>query len=90
MVVEEIVNVTANTFVGDLVVEVGKLGLLLNALGVVIVLWIGFQIVALIVNRKKRKAVYRMEGRLDRIENKLNRIENKLDKSLKGKKYREF
>jgi hypothetical protein len=76
MVVEEIVNATADTLVGDLVVEVGKLGLLLNALGVVIILWIGFQIVTLIVNRKRRKALYRMERRLDK-------IEKKLDKALK-------
>lgn len=79
MVVEEIVNVTADTLVGDLVVEVGKIGLLLNALGVIIVLWIAFQVVTLVMNRKRRKTLYR-------IERKLGVLEGKIDKILKKRK----
>ncbi len=74
MVVDEIVNVTADTIVGDLVVEVGKLGLLLNTLGVIIVLWVGFQIVNFIINRKRIRLIEKMEKRVDRIENKLDTL----------------
>jgi hypothetical protein len=78
MAIEEVVNVSADA--GSLIlVELGKVGLWLQALGVVIVLWLVFQIVALIVRRKNR-------FRLKEIESRLDRIEKKLDKVLKGRK----
>jgi len=78
MVVDEVVNVTSNTLLGDLVVELGKFGLLLQTLGIVIILWIAFQIIALIINRKNRE-------RIKKIESNLNNIEKKLDRVLKKK-----
>ncbi len=57
----------------NLLIEVGKLGSWIQALGLVVVLWIVFEVVALIVNRKKRKALYRIKEDLARIESKLDR-----------------
>jgi len=76
MVVEEVVNVSTSALSG-IVSSVGRIGLWLQALGVVVILWIIFQIVTLIMNRKKRKAIYRIEEKLDLLNKKLDRILNK-------------
>ena len=78
MVVDEVVNATTNTVIGDVVVELGKFGLLLQTLGMVIILWIVFQIVIFTIERRKR-------NRLKRIEERLSNIEKKLDRVLKKK-----
>jgi len=62
------------------VIEIGKIALWLQALGIVIVLWLVFQTIALIVNRKRRKALYRMHDDIIRIEKKINKIERILTK----------
>ncbi len=69
MVVEEVAS--------NLLIELGKIGLWVQAIGLVITLWIVFQLIALIVNRKKRKALYRIEERLTRIEKKIDGIVKK-------------
>ena len=78
MVAGEVINVSTDAL-GGLISEVGKVGLWLQAIGIVIVLWIIFQIITLVVNRKKRKALYR-------IENKLKTLERKIDLLLKTKR----
>ena len=75
-VIEEIAN-GSDGILSNLVLEVGQIGLWIQGIGLIIILWLVFQIVALIVNRKRRKALYR-------IEEKLQRVEKKLDKVLKG------
>ena len=53
MAVDSVAN-TSSDLVSELIADLGRIGLWLQALGVVIVLWLIFQIIALIVNRKKR------------------------------------
>ncbi len=66
MAVEEVV--------GNLVTELGKIGLWVQALGLIIIFWIIFQIVNLIVNRKKRKTLYGIREDLKRIEGKIDKL----------------
>ena len=64
--------------VKKLVQEIGEIGLWIQAIGLVIILWIIFEIILLINNRVKRKQLYK-------IENKLQILEKKIDKLLKEK-----
>lgn len=64
---EEIVNLLA---------KIGTLGSWLQAIGIVILLTIIFQIITFILNKKKLKE-------LEKIRENLSRVENKLDKILK-------
>lgn len=69
-----------NMVVGDvsdipgIILELGKLGLLLQALGVVVIAWIIFQIISLIINRKRMKEIYTIKKDMKRIEGKIDKI----------------
>ncbi len=76
MVMVEVINKSADVL-GSVVSEVGRIGLVLQALGVIVILWIVFELIALIVNRKKRKALYSIKQDLIRIEGKLDRVLDK-------------
>lgn len=67
MVVEE---------VGTIIVALGKIGLWIQALGIVVVLWIVFQLVNFFINRRRMKEIYT-------IKDDMRRMEGKLDKLLK-------
>jgi purine-cytosine permease-like protein len=69
MVVEE---------VGTVIVALGKIGLWIQALGIVVVLWIIFQLINFFINRRRMKEIYT-------IKDDMKRMENKLDKLLKKK-----
>lgn len=62
----------------ELIRVLGSLGLWLQAIGGVIVLWLAFQVIAWVLNRKRLK-------RLDSLTARLDTIEKKLDKALKKK-----
>lgn len=79
MVVEEVANVSTEV-VAELISKVGGIVLWLQAIGVIVLLWIIFQIINLIVNRKKRKAIYKIREDVLRIEKKIDRIEKKFKK----------
>lgn len=72
---EEIINVTAES-VENLLTSVGDLALWLQTLGLVIALWIGFEIFTLILQFKRKRS-------LKDIQDKLSRLERKIDKLLK-------
>ena len=72
---EEIPNLAPDT-IADLIIQLGNIGKWVQAVGLVIILWIIFQIIILINNRIRRKQLYKIEERL-------NNIEKKLDKALK-------
>ena len=57
-----------------IILELGKLGLLLQALGVVVIAWIIFQIISLIINRKRMKEIYTIKKDMKRIEGKIDKI----------------
>ena len=84
--VDAVVNATSGTIIGNLVFELGRIGKWIQALGLLIILWLGFQIIALIVNRKNRKRIKKIIFRFDEIDARLKRIEGKLNKLGKGKK----
>ncbi len=65
----DVVNATK-----DLVYELGKVGLWVQAIGLLVIFWLIFQIIVLIVNRKKRKALYSIKDDLERIEKKIDKI----------------
>jgi uncharacterized membrane protein len=73
MAIEEVTNVST-TALANLIKEIGQIGLWIQALGLVIVLWLIFQIIAVINNRIKRKKLYTIEQRLENIEKKINKI----------------
>jgi purine-cytosine permease-like protein len=77
MPIEEVVNESTSVLT-DVFLEVGRIGLWLQALGIVIVAWIAIQIITLYFNRKRRLTMYA-------IRDDLKRVERKLDKVLKKK-----
>mgnify|MGYP001569013975 CR=1 FL=1 len=74
MVVEEVINATDGTLIGGLIVEVGKLGILIQTLGILVVLWILFAVVTMYFNRKRRKLLEGIDSRLRDVEGKLDRV----------------
>ena len=67
MVLEEIA-------LAELASSLGKIGLWIQAVGLVIILWLIFEIIILINNRIRRKQLYIIEDRLKRIENKIDKL----------------
>lgn len=63
----------------EVIAEIGSIGRWIEAIGVVIFLWIGFQLFNLFLNWRRKK-------KLTTIRDDLERIENKLDRVLKDKK----
>jgi uncharacterized membrane protein len=70
-------NITDINIVTNLITEIGKIGKLIQALGLVIILWLIFQIISLINNRIRRKKLNSIEEQLNRIEKKLKKIYKK-------------
>jgi len=64
--------------VGEVIAEIGQIGLWLQALGIVIVLAIVFQIISFIYNRRRMKQIHQ-------IRKDMRRIESKIDKLVKRK-----
>ena len=57
--------------------SLGQIALYLSAVGIIILIWLIVQVVNLIMNRKKRKALYEIRDRLDRVEKKIDRLGRK-------------
>ena len=60
---EEVVN---------LLTQVGEIGQWLQAIGLIIVLWIIFQIVSFIINRKNRNTLKDLRADINRMEKKID------------------
>ena len=69
------INITTDIAV-NLLSEVGKIGLYIQALGLFVILWIGFQIYAL------HNAVQKKQTLSD-IKDDIQRVERKVDKLIK-------
>jgi hypothetical protein len=78
--VGSIVNVSTDV-VGGLVLDVGRIGLWMQTVGIIVILWLIFSIVMLIVNRKKRKYLKSIDERLISVEKKLDLLLKKSKKS---------
>ena len=62
----------------ELVLDLGRIGLWIQAVGLIVILWIIFQAITMYFNRKRRTTLYK-------IRDDLKRIEGKVDRLLKGK-----
>ncbi len=58
----------------ELAKSLGKIGIWIQAVGLVIILWLIFEIIILINNRIRRKQLYAIEDRLKSIENKVDKL----------------
>ena len=65
----DLVNASA-----DFLAQVGRLGSWLQALGMVVILWLFFEIVAFLINRKRMKEIYAIKEDVVRIEKKIDDI----------------
>ncbi len=75
MVVEEVTDVLT-----EVVLQVGQIALWLQALGIVILVWIIFQAINLFINKKRIDQILEIRKDVDRIENKINKILKKVDR----------
>ena len=65
---------------GDLagfLADLGTVGLWLQAVGIVVILWIIFQIIAYIYNRRRMREIYNIKKDMIRIERKIDKILHK-------------
>ncbi len=69
--------VVEDTIIADLIKDIGQIGLWIQAVGIVIILWVVFQVIILINNRIRRKQLYEIENRLKRIESKVDKLVKK-------------
>jgi len=61
----------------NITTQLGSIGIWLQAIGVIVVLWLIFQIIAFILNLKKERKLKRMEASIERIETKIDKIAKK-------------
>lgn len=69
---EGIVNVS-----GNVLVEVGKIGNWLQAIGAVVVVWIIFQVVNFLINRKNHNTIKDLKKDVERLEAKIDKLSRK-------------
>ncbi len=61
----------------DVAIQLGKIGLWIQAVGLVVVIWIIIQAITLYFNRKRRMLLHDIDERLKRIESRINNIVKK-------------
>jgi hypothetical protein len=76
-----IVSTVSDTLPIDLISQVGQIGLWLQALGVVIILTIIFQIIIFILNGKKLREIHLIKQDMARIEGKVDVLLSMLSRS---------
>ena len=67
--INEVIDVS-----NQLLQQVGQIGLWLQTLGLIVILWIIFQIVSFFINRERMKEVLAIKQDMDRIEKKIDSI----------------
>ncbi len=72
--VEEVVNASADTILGNIIVEVGELGLLMKGIGILSVLLIIFYIISLINDWRRIRELVRIRERMERVERKIDKL----------------
>lgn len=60
--------------IGSLLATLGGVALWLQALGIILVLWIIFNIVMVLINFRRMKEVYKIKDDMKRIEGKIDRL----------------
>tara|TARA_B100001079_G_C16401777_1_gene511717 strand:- start:1381 stop:1596 length:216 start_codon:yes stop_codon:yes gene_type:complete len=70
MVIEEVVNISTEVL-SSAILEVGKVALWMQAIGILLVLWISFYIIMFFQDRKKLKKIDSIKKDVIRIEKKI-------------------
>jgi len=70
----EVLSNVSGGVLGDVFLQLGTIGKWIQAIGLLVVLWIVFHVITLIMNRKKRKAIYSLVEKTDRIEKKVDML----------------
>ena len=63
--------------IDDVIMELGKIGLWIQAVGLIVILLIIFQAITMYYNRKRRMLLRDINSRLERIEMKLDKFGKK-------------
>ena len=63
--------------VDSVVLELGKIGNWLQAVGLIVIIWIIIESITLYYNRKRRKLLEEINNRLKNVEIKLSRLNKK-------------
>lgn len=69
MVGEELVGISAY-----IIEQLGKIGIWLKTIGVLVIIWLGFQIYSAIHNIKRMREIGIIKKNMDRIEGKIDQI----------------
>jgi hypothetical protein len=72
MVGEELVNASS-----EVILELGRIGNWLQAVGLLVVLWIAFNVYSTWMNRKRWDKLKEFEVKVDRIEGKIDKLTGK-------------
>jgi len=73
MAVGEVINTTSE-LMPEILFEIGELATWLQAIGVVILLWIIFNVVYLLISLKKNKYLKQIQKDIKRLERKINKL----------------
>lgn len=63
--------------IDDIVLELGQIGLWIQAVGLIVILWIVFQAITMYYNRKRRKLLESINDRLENLEKKIDKLSKK-------------
>ena len=70
-VVSEILN-SSTSVAGGILSELGKIGKVLETLGLIAFFWVVFSLINIVVNRINRKSLYKIKEDVERIEKKVD------------------
>jgi len=76
MVLEE-VAINATLAAENLITEVGKVGKWVETIGLLVIFWIGFEIVYLILAKRRKEELEKIRGDMGRIEKKIDKLVKK-------------
>ena len=63
--------------IGNILIELGSLAKWLQALGLILVIWMTFNVISIFVNIRRKKLLIKITHDLSRIEHKLDKVLNR-------------
>jgi len=75
MVVEEVLSATP-----EIVLELGRIGKWVQAIGLLVILWIIFHVITMYFNRKRRKMIEEIREDVKKISRKIDKLEREVVK----------
>jgi biopolymer transport protein ExbB/TolQ len=70
----ENISEVATDLLPSIVITLGKFGKWLQAIGIIVILWIVFQVIAFITRRKQRKSIEIVKRNVKRLEEKVDNL----------------